>query len=149
MMNKNQWFKSENQAQAVAVIVLLGVVSLIIGGLYLAQATSNITTVRDIEQLRLERNQIERENEQLKAEIANLQRIDMLMTRAATLGYESAGPEDIKWLFVDGYIYNQPTPLPTRVIAPVIPETYEENFAGWLQRQFNALRDQFREWAGE
>lgn len=149
MTNKNQWFKDENQAQIVAVIVLLSVVSLIIGGLYLAQATSNITTVRDIEQLRLQRNQVQRENERLKAEIANLQRIDNLMTRAATLGYQSAGPEDIKWLFVDGYVYNQPTPLPTRVIVTVAPEIYEENFAGWLQRQFNALRDQFRQWSGE
>lgn len=149
MTDKNSWFKTENQAQAVAVIVLLGVVSLIIGGLYLAQTTSNITTVRDIEQLRLQRNQIERENEQLKAEIADQQRIDTLMTRAATLGYQSAGPEDIKWLFVDGYVFNQPTPLPTRVIPTFIPESYEENFAGWLQRQFNALRDQFREWSGE
>ncbi len=138
---------SEGQTQVVAVVVLLAVVALIIGGLYLAQATTNITTVRDIEELRQERNRLQRENEGLKADIARLQSIDTLMTRAATIGFEPAGPDDIVYLPVDGYVYDQPTQIPTSVQPTPTSPTYEENFAGWLNRQFDALRDQFSEWA--
>lgn len=137
----------ENQAQVVAVIVLLVIVSLIIGGLYLAQATTNITTVRDIERLQLERSRVERDNERLRAEIARLQSIDNLRVRAATLGYEEASAEDMQFIVVEGYVYNQPTLLPTAVVASATPEDYEENFAGWLKRQFDSLREEFSDWA--
>ncbi len=139
---------SGNQAQVVALVTLLVVVSLIIGGLYLAQATTNISTVRDIEQIRLERNRLERDNERIKAEIARLQSIDNYMTQAATLGFHQAGPDEMEWLVVDGYVYNQATLLPTRPAITPTPANYEENFAGWLKRQLDLLREQFSEWAG-
>jgi cell division protein FtsB len=138
---------SENQAQVVAVVVLLTVVVLIIGGLYLAQATTNITTVRDIEQLKQERGRLQRGNEQLKAQIAELQSIDNLMTRAATLGFQPAGPEDMQYLIVDGYEYRKPTVVPTQVRMTPTPQTYDEDFAGWLKEQFDSLRNQFEDWA--
>lgn len=138
----------DNQGQTIAIVVLMVVLSLIIGGLYLAQATTNIATARDIEMLDRQRSRIQRDNERLRADIARLQSLDNLHTRAATLGFEEAGPEDIQYLPVDGYVYNQPAPTPTLVQPTATPETYEENFAGWLQRQFEALRRQFREWAG-
>lgn len=139
---------SNAQPQFVAVIVLLALVTLIIGGLYLAQATTNITTVRDIELLRQERQRLERENEQLKADIARLESIDNRMNRAATLGFQPAGPEDIQYLIVDGYEYRKPTAIPTQVLVPTVtPQSYDEDFAGWLRHQFDILADQFRNWA--
>lgn len=140
--------QNENQGQTVAIISLLVVLFLIIGGLYLAQATTNISTARDIELLDQERGRIERDNERLRAEIARLQSLDNLHTRAADLGFREAAPDDIQYLSVDGYVYNQPAPTPTLIVPTATPETYEENFAGWLQRQFDSLRDQFRAWSG-
>ncbi len=138
----------DTQPQLVAVLVLLALVALIIGGLYLAQATTDITTVRDIEVLRQQRGQLERENEQLKADIARLQSIENRMDRAATLGFRPAGPEDIQYLIVDGYEYREPTPIPTQILAPTAtPQNYDEDFAGWLQRQFDTLARQFSDWA--
>lgn len=138
---------NQNQGQVVAIIILLVVLALIIGGLYLAQATTNISTARDIELLNQRRGRVERDNERLRADIARLQSLDSLYTRAAELGFEEAGPEDIQYLVVDGYIYNQPAPTTTPIVVTPTPETYEENFAGWLKRQFDALRDQFQDWA--
>lgn len=137
-----------NQAQVVAVLILLAVVSLIIGGLYLAQSTTNITTVRDIELLRRERNDLLRDNEALRAEIASFRRIDNLMTRAAALDFENAQPEDIQYLIVDNYVYRQPTVIPTALLPTPTIVNYDENFAGWFSRQIDALRAQFDEWAG-
>ncbi len=148
MMNR-QWPKTvnDNQPQVVAVLILLGVVALMMGGLYLAQSTTNITTARDINQLQRERSALLRDNERLRAEIAGYQSIDSLMTRAVTMGFQDAEPNDIQYLIVDNYIYAQPTIIPTAVQPTPTPITYEENFAGWLSRQFDALRKQFEDWA--
>lgn len=138
----------QQQGQAAAIVILLVVLSFIIGGLYLAQATTNITTARDIELLDGERGRIERDNERLKAEIARNQRLDNLHTRAATLGFEEAGPDDIQYIVVDGYEFAAVAPTPTLLEFTATPETYEENFAGWLKRQFDELRSQFSDWSG-
>ncbi len=137
---------AENQKQVVAVVVLLAVVTLIIGGLYLAQTTTSITTARDIQQMSEYRSRLERENEVLRADIARMQNLGSLQTRSATLGFQQAGPEDIFYLVVDGYVYNVPAPTPTFVPSTTTPEEYQENFAGWLKRQYDALIDQFSEW---
>lgn len=137
---------AENQKQVVAVVVLVAVVTIIIGGLYLAQTTTSITTARDIQQMSEHRSRLERENEVLRADIARMQNLASLQTRAATLGFQQAGPEDIFYLVVDGYVYNVPAPTPTLVPSTVTPEEYQENFAGWLKRQYDALIDQFSEW---
>ncbi|MCI0708586.1 MAG: hypothetical protein L0154_00330 [Chloroflexi bacterium] len=138
----------QQQGQAAAIVILLVVLSFIIGGLYLAQATTNITTARDIELLDEERGRIERDNERLKGDIARSQRLDNLHTRAATLGFEQAGPDDIQYIVVDGYEYAVVAPTPTLLEFTPTPETYEENFAGWLKRQFDQFKGQFSDWSG-
>lgn len=138
---------SQNQTQVVAVIILFVVVTLILGGLYLAQSATSITTVKDIEALTQQRNRLERENERLKADIARVQSIENRLERAATLGFVPAEPDDIIYLAVDGYVYNRPTEMPTLVATTEVPQDYEENFAGWLKHQFDLLRDQFSDWA--
>jgi hypothetical protein len=138
---------ADNQGQTVAVIVLVVVLAFIIGGLYLAQATTNITTTQEIEQLDEARGRLQRDNERLRADIARQQNLDGMHTRAAELGFEPADPDDIQYIVVDGYTYNQPVPSPTIVQITATPEEYEENFAGWLKRQFDGLSSQFRKWS--
>ncbi len=138
---------AQNQSQSVIIIALIVVLGVIVGGLYLAQATTNISTARDIELKDEERGKLQRENERLRAEIARAERLDNLHTRAATMGFVEAGPDDIQYIVVDGYSYEQPIPTTTPIALTATPETYEENFAGWLQRQFDELRDQFSNWA--
>lgn len=148
MMNR-QWPKDlyDNQPQVMAVLILLGVVSLMMGGLYLAQSTTNITTARDIDIIQDENRELLRDNERLRGLIAEYQSIDYLTTMAATMGFENAGPEDMQYIIVDNYVFNQPTVVPTTISPTATPITYEENFAGWISRQFDALRTQFSDWA--
>ena len=71
-----------NQRQAVALVTLSFFVAIIIGALYLAQAANVSTTGRQLEDLILQRNQLEQSNEQLRAEIARLQSVPRLRDRA-------------------------------------------------------------------
>lgn len=136
-----------NQGQIVAVIILFSVVGLIIGALYLAQAATDITNKNDIRQLEEERRRIERQNELLRVQIAELQNIDVMHERAATLGFRPAVPNDVVWIVVDGYVYNQQAPTPTLFVPTPTEAFYEENFAGWLKRHFDDLKKDFEAWS--
>lgn len=137
------------QRQFFAVLVLFTFVAIILGALYLVQATTNVGNARDIQNLRERRDRIFRENELLKAENAQLASVPRMMERAATLGFVTAAPEDIQYLVVEGYVYNQPAPTLTPVLMTPTPLVYEENFAGWVERQLDKLQELFEHWSEE
>jgi cell division protein FtsL len=137
------------QRQFIAVLVLFVVVSIILGALYLVQATTNVSNSRDIQTLREQRDRIQRENELLKAENAQLASVPRLMERAATLGFVTASVDDIQYMVIDGYVFDQPAPTLTPVQVTATPQIYEENFAGWLKRQTDKLQDIFERWSNE
>lgn len=136
-------FRTRNQATAVAI---LGVaVLLILGSLYLSQVASFAITNREIEDLISRRDQLKRQNEQLIGEIASFRTVPRLYARAVEIGFRPATNEDIDYLMIEEYNpQREYAQLEARArsqleAAPV----YEETFSGWLQRQFNLLRDQF------
>ncbi len=141
--------RMREQQQFVAVLVLFVIVSLIIGALYLVQATTTVTTARDIQQMREDRDRLIRDIELLRAESAELNSVPNLMERAATLGFVTAGPEDIQYIVINGYVYDQPAPTLTPVLITPTPQVYDDNFAGWLSRQLDALRTLFASWSQE
>jgi hypothetical protein len=75
--------------------------------------------------------------------------VPSLFERAATLGFVTAGPEDIQYLVVEGYVYDQPAPTLTPRIETATPQVYDDNFAGWLDRQMDNLRELFEGWGQE
>lgn len=137
------------QSQFAAIVALALIVAIIIGALYLAQVTTVSTTGRQNEDLRVYRDRLVRENEQIRADIADLRSIPRLLRRAQELGFTYAGAENIEYLIVEGY---QPH-LPESV-APLVPEedplpVYDETFSGWLRQQWLNLSIQFEDWAEE
>lgn len=133
------------QNQAVALLILGIMLGLIFGGVYLSQVASYATMNRHIEGLLAERDSLEFTNEQLRAQIANLQTLPRLYARAQELGFRLASNTDMIHLRVTGYNPNrQPS-----VIATPITEEYRENlsygatFSGWLEQQLDLLRQQF------
>lgn len=153
--NRSSQLRPPNKAeqrerqQFIAVLVLFVAVSIIIGALYLVQATTNVTNARDIQALRERRDRLQRENEALRAENAQLYSVPSLFSRASTLGFVTAAPEDIQYIVVEGYIYNQPAPTLTPVLMTPTPQVYDDNFAGWLRRQLDKLRALFENWGKE
>jgi cell division protein FtsL len=133
----------ETRRQAVALVALVLFVAVIVGVLYVTQAAGVSTTGRQVEELVAVRNNLEKTNEQLRAEIAELQSVPRLLSRAQELGFAPAPPERIEYLVVDGYNpHREQTLAPLEENEEPVP-VYDETFTGWLQQQWDSLRSQF------
>ncbi|GAB4569176.1 MAG: hypothetical protein Kow0077_01280 [Anaerolineae bacterium] len=137
------------QSQLAAMVALALIVAIIIGALYLAQVTTVSTTGRQNEELRQYRDQLVRENEQIRADIAELRSIPRLLRRAQELGFTYAGTSQIEYLVIDGYVPEQPESVAPLVSEPEPLPLYDETFDGWLQQQWLNLTLQFEEWASQ
>ena len=136
--------------EAVALATLGLVVGIIIGALYLAQAASTSTLGRQLEELITVRNQLEQENERLRAEIANLQGVPRLLARAQELGFTLAGRAQIEYLVIEGYNPNRNDIITRAETArgPALP-VYDESFRGWLQQQLDQLSGQLESFTSQ
>ena len=128
-------------------MAILGIaVLLILGSLYLSQVASFAITNREIEDLISQRDTLKRQNEQLIGEIASFRTVPRLYARAVEIGFRPATNSDIDYLLIEGY-NPQRGNAPSVANAPGQPAAgapiYDETFSGWLERQFNLLRDQF------
>lgn len=142
----------QNQRQAIALLTLSFFVAIIIGALYLAQASAVSTTGRQLEELIAQRNTLEQNNEQLRAEIAGFQSVPRLEQRARELGFTQAGRDNIEYLVIDGYDPDRGpllTPIPERAPTSDGVPVYDETFLGWIQQQWDAFTSQIEETAGE
>jgi cell division protein FtsB len=140
--------RPQNQVAALGILGLM--IMLVFGGVYLSQVATFATTNRQIEQLIEERDQLERTNEQLRGRIAELQTIPRLLARAEELGFRPATAADIEYLVVEGYNPNRNrTVVPQSVdLLPNTAPQYDETFSGWVQQQFDHLRQQFQGFGG-
>jgi len=133
------------QNQVAALVVLGLIVALIFGGAYLSQVATFATTNREIEDLIAQRDRLERENEDLRANIASLQTVPRLLERAEALGFRPATAADIEYLVIEGY-----NPTRTTTAAPLLETNefaevpqYDETFSGWLRQRWDNLTQQF------
>lgn len=135
------------QSQTTAIASLILIVAIIIGALYLAQATSIATTGRQLEDMQAAILRLQQQNELISADIALYRSLPRLFARASDLGFIMADNEQIEYLNVEGYSPNRPetvAPLETEML-PDVPE-YDETFGGWLQKQWDTLVQQFEQW---
>lgn len=136
-----------NQRQLVATLGLMGVIGLIIAALYLFQSSRSTVSSRELGEMGDYRARLERENERTRAEIAELQSLPRVMTRAAELGFRPADTDEIQYIIVDGYRYDRPivtpTPSPT---AQTAGQIYDETLGGWLRKQWDGLKRQLDTW---
>jgi len=139
-----------NQRQLVATLGLIGVVGLIIAALYLFQTSRSTISARELAEMNDYRARLERDNERVRAEIADLQSLPRVMTRAAEMGFRPADPDEIQYIIVDGYRYDRPivtpTPSPT---AQTAEQIYDETLGGWLRKQWDGLKRQLDTWRSD
>lgn len=139
-----------NPSQLVATLTLIVVVGIIIAALYLIQTSTTTITARELQEMDQYRDKLERDNERMRAEIAELQSLPRVMTRAAELNFRQASQEEIQYVIVDGYRYDRPKVTPTPTPTPVVVEpVYDETLGGWLRKQWDSLKTQFKEWREE
>lgn len=132
------------QRQAVTVGILGVFLALIMGALYLSQVATEASRGREMRDLLARRDELERVNEELRVEIAQLQSLDRLRLRAQELGFVPAGRRDQIFIVVDGYIQNR-----AQTVAPLQEEVetlpvYDESFGGWLSQQLQSFSQQFQ-----
>lgn len=141
-LRRSPW---RNERQTLTLAALGFIVSLIIGALYLSQAAAIATTGRQLEDLIAERNRLEQQNEQLRAEIASLRSVPHLQQRARELGFALAEGGDLEYLVVDGYDPDYQDEPITLSVEPDAAPLYDETFGGWLREQFDAFSRQLNQ----
>jgi hypothetical protein len=130
--------------QAASLAVLGMFVAIFIGALYLSQASSTSTLGRQLAELIEERDRLEQENEQFRAEIAGYRTVERLLRRAQELGFVPADSTDIQYLVVQGYNPDRDAPVvELEAEAEALP-VYDESFIGWVQQQWDLLTGQIR-----
>ena len=134
------------QTQTAAIVALVMFVAIIIGALYLAQATLTATTGRELEQLSATRDYLQRANEDTSAEIAVKRNIAQLQGRAQSLGFVPVDASKLEYIVVNGYSPVRATATPA--ITPEPTYVYDETFNGWVQQQWDTLVHQFEAWSG-
>ncbi len=134
------------QNQTLAILALVMVVAIIIGALYLAQATTTATTGTERQNLPSTRDYLQRANEETNAEIASKRNIVDLRGRAQNLGFVPASSDQIEYVVVDGYSPDRATPTPEMTVEPTF--VYDETFNGWVQKEWDTLVRQFEAWTG-
>ncbi len=136
-----------NQRQWAATLAVIGVVGLIIAALYLIQTATTTITARELLEMDAHRQQLERDNDQLHAEIADLRSLPRVMTRAAELGFREAREDEIQYIIVEGYRYDRARITPTPTANPTSPAAvYDETLSGWLRQQWDSLKRQWEQW---
>jgi hypothetical protein len=128
------------QTQATSIVALSVIVVLVIGALYLAQATSTATAGRDLQTLEIRRQELEQQNAQIEAEIAALRSVPRLTEHALEMGFRPATAAEIEYLPVEGL-----PPVAAPLSEPVEPElpAYDETLGGWLRTQWNRFAAEF------
>lgn len=111
---------------AIGSLLILILVSLL-GWLYLTQASQVTTTGYRIYELERERARLQRENAKLMLEIAELERLEDVETRARQLGF--VPPEQVEYLIVADY---PPDPPSSGQLAATFGE---ENFLNSPQQE--------------
>ena len=137
-----------NQRQFVATLSLVVVIGIVIAALYLLQTSTTTITARELGAMDSYRARLDRDNERLRAEIADLESLPRVMTRAAELGFREASDDEIQYLIVDGYRYDRPLLAPTTTPTPTQAQpVYDETLGGWLRQQWDSLKRQFAQWS--
>lgn len=141
-LNQRGW---RNNPQVTGLVILGLFITLVFAGVYLTQIADYATINREISELIEERDRLERNNEELRAEIAALQTVPRLLERAETLGFRFAEADETIHILVEGYNPNRSAifvdNMPDEEVRDVVQ--YDQTFQGWLQRQWNSLQTQF------
>lgn len=124
--------------------LLLAILAMsLVGWMYLSQASEGAETARRSRELRQQKEELQRQNDQLTYEIASLASVDRLAQRARELGYVDVW--EARFLVVTGYPVEEETwPTEAASLAQRDPGASPTASAvvGWWQ----AITDQFEVW---
>jgi type II secretory pathway pseudopilin PulG len=131
------------QTQASSLVLAVVVMVAVIGALYLAQASRTAAAGRRLQELEVQRQALEQQNAQLRAEIAALRSVPRLIGEAEKLGFHNAKQDEVEYIVIEevpAALGATPTPIPT--MTELVP-TYDETLDSWLSEQMAVFRERF------
>lgn len=142
-LNQAPWRDQQQTGTlALAVVIIVSV----IGAIYLAQASTTAAAGRRMQDMEAERQALEQQNAQLRAEIAALRSVPRLIIEAERMGFRPATTDDVEYIRIEGI-----APPPDE-LKPVLPEpveeevpTYEETLESWLSNQLSTFRQNMQQ----
>lgn len=123
--------------------MVLAIVFLIVSGVYLAVNARLARAGREVLMLEERRSELLRSTSELSAERATRLAPEAMLSRATALGFHPAGPDDVLFLRIDGYIppseFVAPRPPASQDDRPVmLSPAYTETLGDWLMRWFGS-----------
>ncbi len=123
------------QTQSVAILAVILLVMAVLGGFYLAVAARAGTAGRDLQAYELRKEELIRQNDELRAVLAEQSSVMRMAPRAKALGYESVAPDAVDYLAVNALPAASSVATPAAPPAPETPATLQE----WLAQTFSRL----------
>jgi type VI protein secretion system component VasK len=128
------------QTQATSLVLALVVIVVVIGALYLAEASRTAAAGRRLQELDGQRQTLEQKNAELRAEIAALRSVPRLVSAAQQLGYRPATSDDVEYLPIPDEAPQVAAPAPPRASSQIVAQ-YDETLASWLSESLASLRE--------
>lgn len=99
---------------------------------------------RQMRSMIADRDELERQNEELRVEIAEMESLPRLQARARELGFVEASAGQIRYIVVEGYTANrQATVARQETLTEALQLDYDERFDNWVSDFWTTLRFQF------
>lgn len=143
---RDSWFEQalrqapwRTQTQITSLILALLVILVVIGALYLAQASRTAAAGRRLQELEVQKRTLDEQNSELRAEIAALQSVPRMVSEAQRAGYRPATSADVEYLPIPGEPPPEATEAPLPTTHDIVPQ-YDETLGSWLSKQLDALR---------
>lgn len=122
--------------------MVLVIVFLVISGVYLAVNARLAAAGREVMTLEERRTELLRLTSELGADLATRTAPETMMAKAGALGFHAAGPKDVLFIIVDGYV------PPADFIAPRPPASDDDGQAMLSPAYTETLGDWLMRWIG-
>ena len=127
------------QRQWIGLFLLALVMMTMVAGIYLNITVRATLAGREIQILRNEITTSQRLNADLETKLAGLISVEAMQQRAEAMGFQPAGPDDITYVAVPGYVAQSTVDLSTpgtnQPVAPIILPEYTESWFDYFMNQ--------------
>lgn len=128
------------ETQVIAALAAIMVVVIAISGMYLAEASRAAVAGRDVQSLEEQRDDLLRQNDLLRAEIARVQSVARVEERAREMGFTPATIDNLEFLAISENIFATQMPAVTANDNQPVSDipAYNETLGEWLMRNLDS-----------
>lgn len=139
-----------NQVQSLGMYLLILVVLLVVAGVYLNISGQAASAGMETQLLTNERQALERQIADKKAQLAEATSVTIMQKRATELGYKRIDPDEAFYIAIPEYPGRQiaiqsPPPSVEKTPASIVKNTYRQSLWDWLFQGISTLNETMQE----